>query len=352
MSVPDPTPPRKLTRLGLYIPFGLLAVVIVAWSVAWVMARGEAVRRFDAGVVALKTAGYEVAWRDRDVGGYPFRLDISLTGARIADRSGWALDAPRLEGEAFMHAPTNWILAAPEGLTITRPGNGPVEVKGRLIRASLSHFQNTPPNISFEGTGLTFQPAPGAAPLGLSAAERVEIHVRRAPAEVGDEAGVWVSIKDGKARLSGLLERIAGGKPISLEWDSRLSNISHLHGATWAHAVRNWTNAGGRISVKRAGLTAGDALIGVNSGDLEVGSDGRLKGVLDLSLRQAPKAFGALRETGAAPPDAAEAAAAIVAARQGASDLARATLSFEAGRTTLGPVALWPAPKIYEVPDR
>jgi hypothetical protein len=350
MSVPDPTPPRKLSRWPLYGVVAVLIVIIVGWSAVWVWARGEAVRRIDAGAAAARKAGYDLAWADRKVGGYPFRLNVTLTEPRLRDRSGWALEAPRLEAQAFMHAPTTWIIAAPTGLTITRPLGGPVRVGGRLIRMSVSHLGDTPPRLSFEGAGLTFEPAAGATPFGLSAAERVEIHIRRAPKEVGDEAGLWVSVKGGKARLSGLLERIAGGKPVAIEWDARLSKASALRGATWAQAVRNWTAAGGRISVKRAGLTAGDALIGVNSGDLSVGADGRLRGVLDLSLRQAPLAFDAMRATGAAPDDAAEAAAAIVAARQGASDTARASLNFEAGRTTLGPIALWPAPKIYEAP--
>lgn len=248
-----------------------------------------------------------------------------------------------------MHAPTTWILAAPQGVTFVRPVGGPVRVAGKSIRASLSHFQNTPPNVSFEGSGLTFQPAAGAQPFGLQAAEHVEFHLRQAPSEVGDEAGVWVSVKDGKAQLSGLLGRIAGEKPISIEWDGRMSKISAFRGRDWPDAVRNWTRAGGLMSVKRGGLTAGDAVIGANSGTLRVGGDGRLSGVLDVSLRQAPRALNAMASTGSIPQDRAEAAAAVATARQ-EGDLARATLNFEAGQTTLGPVAVAPAPKVYE-PD-
>lgn len=348
MSVPDPTPPRKPSRLLLYVPFVLLLVLAAVWSAAWIWARGEAKTRMDAAVEALRTAGYEVSWKQRAIGGYPFRLDVSLTDARIRDRSGWALEAPRLEAEAYIHAPTHWIVAAPEGLTFVRPVGGPVQVGGRLIRASLSHVTNTPPNISFEGVGLRFQSAAGAEPFGLSAAERVEVHLRQAPKEVGDEAGLWVSVKDGKAQLAGLLGRIAGDKPISIEWDSRLTMASALHGRNWPDAVRRWSAAGGRIVVKRAGLTAGDALVGANSGTLGVGPDGRVTGVLDVSLRQAPRALTAMGATGAIPKERATAAAAVAEAREGAGDLARATLNFEAGQTTLGPVAIAPAPKVYE----
>ena len=62
MSLPDPTPPRKLSRLGLYLPFGLLLVLVLGWSAAWVWARGEAARRIDLGAAALRDAGYEIGW--------------------------------------------------------------------------------------------------------------------------------------------------------------------------------------------------------------------------------------------------------------------------------------------------
>lgn len=345
--MPDPSAPRKPSRLRLFLVFGLALVFVVGWSAAWLWMRGEARERMDAGAAMLREAGYEVSWKDRAIGGYPFRFNITLTEARIRDRSGWALDAPKLEGQAFLHAPTHWIVAAPEGLTFTRPVGGPVAVGGKLIRASISHLTNTPPNISFEGVGLTFQPAAGANPFSLQAAERVEFHLREAPSEVGDEAGVWLTVKNGKGQLSGLLGRIAGDKPISLEWDGRLSKASALRGQDWGDAVRAWARAGGRMDVKRGGLTAGDALIGVNSGWLSVGSDGRARGVLDVSLRQAARALATLGQTGAIPADRAQAAAAVAQARE-AGDLARATLNFEAGQTTLGPVAIAPAPKVYE----
>lgn len=347
MSLPDPTPTRKLSRLGLYGPFAALLLLILAWSAAWVWARGQAETRMDAGVELLKRSGYDLGWKERRIGGYPFRLNITLTEPYARDRSGWALEAPRLEGQAFMHAPTVWVIAAPDGLTFVRPQGGPVRVSGKLIRASLSHLTTAPPNISFEGVNLAFQPAAGAQPFGLLAAERIEIHLRRAPKEVGDEAGVWLMVRNGKAELSGLLGRIAGDKPISIEWDGRMSKIDAFRGPDWRGAVRNWTTAGGRMAVKRGGLTAGDAVIGANSGSLGVGSDGRLTGVLDVSLRQAPRALGVMGSSGTIPQDRAEAAAAVATARA-TGDMARATLNFEAGQMTLGPVALSPAPKVYE----
>lgn len=348
MSLHDLSPPRKPRRLGLYLPFVLLLIGIVAWTIFWFWARGEARARMDLAVTELTRAGYQISWKERGIGGYPFRMNVSLTEARVREPSGWALEAPRVEAQAFMHAPTSWILAAPEGLTFVRPIGGPVTVKGQLIRASLSDFDKTPPSFSLEGVKLTFQPGAGAQPFALSAADRVEFHLRPGPTEL-NEGGLFAKVDNGKARLSGLFGRIAGEKPISIVWESTLSNISAFKGDDWPSAVRAWSDAGGQINLRKGGITAGEAVLGANAGVLTVGHDGRLRGALEVSLRQAPRALGEMGQAGVIAPEAASAASAVAEAREGPGDQARATISFQAGQTTLGPVALGPAPKVYEV---
>ncbi len=54
-----------------------------------------------------------------------------------------------------------------------------------------------------------------------------------------------------------------------------------------------------------------------------------------------------MAEQGTIAPETAVAASAVAMARQGQDDMARATLTFQAGRTTLGPVAIGPAPKVF-----
>jgi hypothetical protein len=342
--LPDLEPGRKHGRLGLYLPFFIALVVIIAWSGFWLYARSQTRTQMDATVEAMKRAGYEVSWKERRITGYPFRINVWLTDARIREPSGWALESPDLEGQAYMHALSLWTLAAPQGLTFVRPIGGPVRMQGEVIVASLSHLDNYPPNFSFQGTKLTFTPTAGAQPFPLSAADKVELHLR---AGGTNEAAVMFKVDNGKARLSGLFQRIAGDKPISMVWDTTLSKISAFQGENWPDAVRSWAAAGGQATVRQAGITAGEALIGAQSGTLTVGYDGRLRGSMEVTLRQAPRALTAMGETGVIPQGSAEAAAAVAQARQDQGDLARATLNFEAGQTTLGPVAIGPAPRVY-----
>src|SRR5690606_1411214 len=176
MSVHDPDTPRKPRRWGLYVPFILAAVLIIAWSGVWLYLRSQAASRIDETAQELRAGEYDVSWKERRIGGYPFRLNIDFVEARIREPSGWGLEIPRLETQAPAYAPSNWLAAAPQGLTFIRPVGGPVDVKGGVVRASLTHPAEAPPHISVEGTTLTFAPAAGAQPFALSAAKLVEFH--------------------------------------------------------------------------------------------------------------------------------------------------------------------------------
>lgn len=341
----DLPPPRKASRLGLYLPFALAILGIVAWSAGWIWIRGEARSRMDKGVEALRTAGYDISWKDRAITGFPFRFNVTLTEARVREPSGWALEAPRLESEARMLNPTAWIVAATDGVTFVRPVGGPVMVKGKTIRASFTNPDEVPPRLSFEGMGLTFQPAAGAQAFALRSADRVEFHLRGN--KQLDEGLVSFTVENGKAQPGGLFGRLAGEKPVAINWTATLTKIATFKGANWPGAVRNWVAAGGRMNLRQAGITAGDATVGANAGQLTVDSSGRLAGVLDVTLREAPEALTEMGEMGTIPEDRAEAAAAVAAARSGTGDVAQARIHFEAGQTTLGPVALGPAPLVY-----
>lgn len=342
--VPDPAHHRKPRRWGLIIPFVIAALVIVGWTGLWVYARAEAGRQIDSNVERLRSAGYDITWAERRITGYPFRLNVAMTNANVREPSGWALTAPRLEAQAYMHGLTSWVLATPQGLTFTRPRGGPVEVAGDVIHASLTGLNKPTPNISFEGTKLTFTPAAGAQPFFLSAADKVQFHLRPGP---DDQAAVLLKVDAGKAQLSGLFARMAGDRPISIVWESVISRVSAFQGSSWPRAVAAWTLAGGRMTVRQAGMTAGSASVGVQNGVLTVARDGRLSGSMSVNLREAPRALGAMAETGAIRPEAAMAASAVAAARQGSGEIAQADITFQAGQTTLGPVAIGPAPKVY-----
>jgi hypothetical protein len=278
--MPEPAPllqPKRHRRFWLWAPYVLVLIAFVAWSGVWLAMSLRIQSELNGRAKALRTQGYQASWTAMTVDGWPFRLDLTLTNPRFSEPSGWAVAAPILKGEAEPYAPGHWIFAASEGLTLTRPGKGPLTVVGRAIRASVSGLTTAQPRLSFEGLDLMLSAAPGGQPAALSEARRLELHLQPGP---DDQAALLIRVEGGKFDSSANLFRIA--PTLDLTWDSRLSHLSALRGPGWAPAVQAWTAAGGAdAKLKLGGLTLQGA-----GGSLTVGPDGRLRGSTPLSVGQ------------------------------------------------------------------
>jgi hypothetical protein len=337
---PHPTRPR---RLGLYAPLALLATLAVAVSLGWFWLRGEVYRRMDATATSLEGSGYRVDWSDRAIDGFPFRLDLVVKNARLREQSGWGLAAPRLDAEAFVFAPDHWIVVAPYGVTLRRRLGGPVVVEARVLRASLSDAAASPPRLSVQGLGLTFATPAGARPFGLARAAEFHLHTRAGPR---DQGAAYVEIDRAVTVGPGLLTDIAAGSPVTLIGDGMFSQAAEMGGQGFAGALRGWRAAGGALTLRRLSFEAAGAGLDSRSGTLGIGADGRLDGALTVGVAGIPRVLGALVADAPLSPEAAKASRALLAARA-LKDRATVTVHFEAGQTTLGPVAIGPSPRVF-----
>ena len=335
---------RRPSRNWLLIPLVITAVALVAWCAYWFVARDRLLAAVDQAVAAQDAQGRRIEWASRSVQGFPFRLKLVLNQARVTSPSGWGLRAPRVEAQANAYRLTRWVAAAPEGVVVLRPQAGPLRVQGRVLRASLAGVDGVPPRVSIEGVDLRFTPLEGAEPFLLAGAERAEFHLRPAPDGEGD-AALLFRVRAAQSRPAGLMAFVSGNQPTNLVWDSRVSEIGALRGDSWAGAVRNWTRAGGRMQVASATLQAGDLRAQNTGGALSVGSDGRLRGSLNVMMNRPLQALSALGRIEQADPNAIGAATVVARARGEAN--VELALGFEAGQFTIGPVAVAPAPKVF-----
>jgi hypothetical protein len=339
-SQPQPPHPR---RLGLYAPFALLLTLAAAWSLGWFWLRGEVFRRMDAAARSWEDSGYRVDWSDRAVYGFPVRLDLDVQNARLREQSGWGLAAPRLEAEAFVFAPGHWILVAPDGVVLHRRLGGPVAIGARVLRASVSETDARPPRISVEGLGLTFATPASAKPFGLASAQEFHLHTRAGP---HDQGAAYVEIDRAVTVGPGLLSDIAAGDPVTLIGDSTFTQAGATGGPGFAGALRGWSEAGGALTVRRLSLQAGAASLDSRSATIAIAPDGRLAGSMVARLSGIRRLLGALAADAPLTPEVTKAARAVLAARE-VRDAATVTLHFQAGQTTLGPVAIRPSPRIF-----
>jgi hypothetical protein len=207
-------------------------------------------------------------------------------------------------------------MVAPDGVTLTRPDGGPVTVRARALRASLSRFDEHPPRLSVEGVDLAFETAPGGKPYPVESAARLQLHLRAGPQ---DQGGVLFKVDGARLRLEGLPARIVQGKPASMMWDLTLSKMSAFRGRDWPGAVRNWRDAGGFITVRAAEVRGGEAVLSGKGGPLTVGPGGRLQGGLEATLSGADDGTPAF---------------------SGEVDLS-------GGEARIGPLPLGPSPRLY-----
>jgi hypothetical protein len=161
-QTPLHAPRKRPSRFWLFAPYVLLLVVALGWTAYWWAASGRLQHKLELQAEALQKQGYTARWSSIRVVGYPFRLHLILTGPRFADTAGWGLSATRLEAQAMAYAPDTWVLAAPEGLIVSRPGKGDVAVSGKAIRASIAAIGSPQPRFAFEGDALTLAPGQGA----------------------------------------------------------------------------------------------------------------------------------------------------------------------------------------------
>lgn len=342
MTAPDnPWRPRP-RRLGLWIPFVLLAIALVALAAAWFYARGRILSGLEAARTQAPGSPVAISFGAASVHGFPFQLDVDLTDAHVWDPTGWSLAAPRLKAEAYLFSPGHWVAYAPDGVVIGRRRAGPLVVTGKALRASLSDIGARPPRLSVEGLDLAFSTPPGARPFLLTHAREFHLHTKAGP---NDQGAAYLEVDEATAQLSGLLARIADGKPVTFVADVIYSHADALAGDSWPQALRDWAQAGGVANVRHLRLLAGQALIDARPGTLDIGPDGRLRGALTLTLRQAAKVIGAMGSQGTLTPDTTRSALAVSGVRGGPK--ATLVLHFEAGRTTLGPVALGSSPRLF-----
>lgn len=344
MTLPEREAPRKRRGLGISTPFVILAIVAVIYSGFWFWLRMEAGRRLDLAAADLRTHGYTLTWDSAVIGGYPFRLDVDFRNLTLREPGGWAIAFPQLRTEAFVYAPTHWVADAVQGAVFTRPVGGPVRVGAQILHASLVGVGETPPRLSIEGSHLTFAPEPGAQPFFLTSADDLQFHLRQGP---DDQGGAFLQVGGARAQAEGLIGQIARQGPVGLRADLIYTHASSLVGGDWPSAVRAWTAAGGTASLRQGGITAGQAILSLSTAQpLTVGPDGRLQGGLTATLRQAPQVLAAAGATGALPPTTAAAAAAVALTGQSGQDT-RLDIGFRACQTTIGPVAIAPAPRVY-----
>ena len=276
MTLPDlnspDKPARPPRRWGLWLPYLALFIGVGLWSAYWLWLEQQVTARMHA-------APGHLAWDSCQISGYPFRLDVKLTGVHASDGAGWALAAPVIKAEAFAFSPGQWVMVAPDSISFTRPLGGPVVVQATVLRASVSHIDERPVRISIEGADLNFSTPVGAHAYFLRSAKAFHFHSQAGPQ---DQGAIYLEIEGGRPTPGTWVGTMAAGGEVDLIVDGIFSRAHALSGTNLAGILSSWAASGGAVSLRNLSWRAGRLSLETKGGRLGLDPQGRLSGRLKV----------------------------------------------------------------------
>lgn len=335
--------PRKQGHHWLLLPWAVVIVTAIAWSVWWFHGQGVIRQVLASQQSQLKGRGVTLAWKSETVTGFPFRYDVTLGGFSAAQANGPSLAVDKLELEANAYDPTHWVGDTPGPLHIDT-GKGDLTVTGAVLRFSVSHPSQPIPRLYIEGQKLQLT---GWGPF--SAIDRFEVHVTDKDANTGD---FFLRIDKATPQGQSLLARMASAEGVIVGLEGEFTKPAALRGPGLKGALINWADAGGAFNIQRGGIEAGEAELSLKPTTLYLGPDGVVNGDLGLSLQRASDAVLAMGAVGALPSQTAAVGSGIASVGQafgvGKDKAVSVTLKFRNGVTTLGGVPIGPAPHLFQ----
>ncbi len=277
-GTPRAAGPRR-GRLGLYLPFILLALLAVLWSAAWLYIRNRAATEMDAWLAREAAAGRSWTCADRTITGYPFRLELRCGGLSFARSDG-----------TFSLGPVTALVQVYQPRHALFEAAGPFRVRqGDLTgEANWSRLRG-----SFHGTSGGFLRASlavdeprievaGAVPQPVSvSAQHLELHARPTPGRFDTDGAVDVSLRlaQGVAPLADAF--IGNDWPADLAFDGTLTRATLLRTGTVVRELERWREAGGSLDIAGLSLVKGASRLQAKGG-LGLDEAHRLAGQIEL----------------------------------------------------------------------
>lgn len=244
--------PRRPSRMRLYLPFLLLALVAIGWSAAWFVIRGRTVAGMDEWMAAEAAAGRQWTCQDRRAGGYPFRIELSCSGLSLQRPDVTAKLGP-VVALAQIYRLGHIIIEAKGPLQVVAEGRR-ADTEWRLLQASVVFGSGTFQRLALVADAPRLKAtAPGTAPIDL-AASKLEVHARPDPA---DPTVADIAFSAAGAVLPGLDALVGGSEPADLDLVLRASRVADLPARPIGAELERWRQAGGQIEIARARMVKG-----------------------------------------------------------------------------------------------
>ncbi len=298
----DPPLPRRSSR-RILLPTVIVAALALAWSGFWLIASRHAEAQFDAFIAAEAKEGRSFTCTQRQLGGFPFRLELRCTEPRIEvarEDGSFTAAAKHLLAVAQIYQPTHLIAEADGPLVVTSgEGTQAVEARWSKAEASLILALSGPQRLSVVADGLVLSEMTDGVSQEVGKASRLEAHARIA--EGVPAPGSYDVVARLDAVVSPFVDAILGGQePAKVEVQGTLTGLTDLAPRPLEEQLRAWQSAGGMFKIALLEIDRG-AMSVQAKGDLALDAEGHPLGRLTVALAGVDQVSRALKQSGASP---------------------------------------------------
>jgi hypothetical protein len=281
-------PPRKRSRLGLFIMPGVLVVLAIGWTGFWFYASSQVGAQFERWRVREAQSGRVYDCGKLNVGGYPFRFEVRCQNASVdlisqtASRKFGKGELTQILAVAQIYNPRQLIAEFTGPFTVTEQGERQsLIVDWSAAQASAFGLPVAPQRMSLVVDAPTLERGVGAVRTPLARAKRSELHGRIAEGSAAADPVIEVFWDLAQASADPIHPAL--GEAIDMTTQVRLSGLKDFRPKPWPERFREIQAANGRVEIQQARLQQGN-LIAVAKGSLGIAPTGMLEGELQMTV--------------------------------------------------------------------
>ena len=276
--------PRRRTW-PLYAPAIGLALLAAVWTALWFHASGVTQETLKGWFEREARAGRIYTCGSQNVGGFPFRIEVSCNPATMEWRSPQPPVFAKTGGmlvAAQVYQPSLLISEFTGPYTMADAAGKPAfTADWKLLQTSMRGGPALPERVSIATDGPTFNRVTPAGDETLFRAQHAELHGRivEGSAAGNPVIGLVLRVKDGVAPTINPLTV----KPFDADITFVLRGLKDFSAKPWSARFREIHGAGGRIDITHARAQQGES-IALATGSLTLNNSGHLDGQLLITI--------------------------------------------------------------------
>lgn len=286
---------RPRRRWPLFLPFGIVVVLAVAWSGLWFYAANRAQITIDGWRAREAQSGRVYACADQSIGGFPFRIEVTCTTPSVEVRDGTmpvALQATSMLMAAQIYDPTLLIGEFTGPVQIGEAGQRPTVIGNwRLAATSVRGTPREPERVSIVLDEPRFDRMVAPVAETLVTAKQIQVHGRIAQGSVRADPVLELALSLAGASAPGL--NALAAQPFDADISGTLTGLKNFSAKPWTDRLREVQAAGGGFEITKARIAQGEVLA-VATGTLRLSPAGRLDGQLQVTVAGVEKMLALL----------------------------------------------------------